>query len=285
MAAILDRLDAATLFSVRGKNVLVTGGGRGIGKMIAQGLAINGAFVLIASRNGDACVAAAQEISNAAEAAGHGGACEAVPGRFDLGTAAGATMLAERVAQRLQQPDRSADGRAHLHVLVNNSGTSWGVPLEKYPESGWDKVMSLNLKGVFFLTKECVPMLGRSARQGDPARVINIGSIAGIKPQTAPTYAYDASKAGLHHMTRNLAAHLAERQITVNAIAPGWVPTAMGTQLTTYRAKEEIVDAIPLKRPGGSSDMAGVALLLSSAAGSWITGTVIPVDGGALSRL
>lgn len=268
-------LSVGELFGVEGKTVLVTGGARGIGLMIAAGFVANGARVYIASRSKDACEAAAKQLT-----AEGPGTCVALS--EDLSTEAGCVNLAKMFRAREER----------LHVLVNNSGTSWGAPLEKHSERGWDKVYALNVKGIFFLTRELLPALDAGSTTTDPARVINIGSIAGERPQVFPTYAYDASKAAVHHITRKLADELADRRqkgghaITVNAIAPGYVPSAMSDGLAMYKESEEIAKSgIPLRRKGAPQDMAGAALFLSSNAGAWITGTTVRVDGGFLAKL
>ena len=181
---------------------------------------------------------------------------------------------------------------AQLDVLVNNAGTSWGEdPYNTTRTSGranwgWDKVMDLNVKGIFYLSRACVPLLVRDdAHKADPGRIINIGSIAGIMTQEAPTHAYDVSKAAVHHLTKKMAADLAPKNVTVNAIAPGYVPSRMTQGLEMYGVdKESIASSIPLGRMGEEDDMAGAAIFFSSKAGSWTTGAVLNVDGGALTR-
>ena len=169
-------------------------------------------------------------------------------------------------------------------LALSPSRQSWGEPLETYAEKGWGKVLGLNLVAPFQLTRACLPLLDAGSRPGDPARVINVGSISGTRHQPFPTYAYDASKAAVHALTQKLAADLAQRpaaaSITVNAIAPGFVPTAMSAQLATYgdRAPD-----IPLGRWGGAADMAGAAVFLAARSGAWVTGIVLPVDGGVLA--
>jgi NAD(P)-dependent dehydrogenase (short-subunit alcohol dehydrogenase family) len=165
-----------------------------------------------------------------------------------------------------------------LHVLVNNAGANWGAPLREYPDSAWDKVLALNLKAVFHLTRACLPLLEQAARAGDPARVLNVGSIDGLAVPALETYAYSSSKAAVHHLTRVLARRLAPR-ITVNAIAPGPFESKMMAQ-TLEQFGDMIVESCPLKRIGTPEDMAGVALYLASRAGAYVTGAVIPVDGG-----
>lgn len=265
---------ASSLFEVKGKIVLVTGGGRGIGRMIAEGFAKAGAQVFITSRKFVKCQAAAAAISRAV---GRTNAVEALPG-VDLGKGEQACAAVVR--------SLSSKGVEKLDVLVNNSGCSWGEPLEKYQEKGFDKVMNLNVKGLFFLTKLLLPLLSAAGTADNPARVINIGSVAGIRPQKVPTFAYDASKAAVHHLTRQMAAWLAPENVTCNVIAPGLVPSAMSKQLETYASQEQILSSIPLGRVGAPADMAGAAIFLSSKAGAWCTGIVLVVDGGALvSRL
>ncbi|MGH7898078.1 MAG: SDR family oxidoreductase [Candidatus Binatia bacterium] len=252
------------LFSVAGKTVLVTGGSRGIGEMIARGFVAAGAKVYVSSRKRDACEALAAELSKI-------GNC--IPIAADLSTEAGAKQLAKEVSAC--EPE--------LGVLVNNAGANWGAPFAEYGDGAWDRVLSLNLKGVFHLTRELVPTLEKAARLGDPARIINIGSIDGIRVPPLETYAYSASKAAVHHLTRVLARRLAPR-ITVNAVAPGPFESKM-MAATLERFRDAIVASCPLGRIGEPEDMAGVAIYLASRAGAFLTGAVIPVDGGISSCL
>ena len=252
------------LFSVEGKIALVTGGSRGIGLMIARGFVENGACVYIASRKAEECEKVAKELSAF-------GDCHGIAA--DLSTQDGAKKLAAEVAKRT----------AKLDVLVNNAGANWGAPLAEYPDSAWDKVLALNVKGVFHLTVACLPMLEKSASDADPARVINIGSIDGIQVPLLDTYAYSASKAAVHHMTRVLAMQLAGKRITVNAVAPGPFESKM-MAATLDRFRDSIVASCPLGRIGEPEDMAGIAIYLASRAGAYVTGTVIPVDGGISTR-
>jgi NAD(P)-dependent dehydrogenase (short-subunit alcohol dehydrogenase family) len=249
----------SSLFSLEGKVALVTGGTRGIGLMIARGFVLAGARVVVASRKAEACEETAATLSEV-------GTCIGVPA--DLSTEAGCNALAERVA--------SDEGR--LHVLVNNAGANWGAPLAEYPASGWDKVLDLNVKGPFYLTRALVPLLEKSSSEGDPARVINIGSIDGIQVPALDTFAYSTSKAAIHHLTRVLARKLAPR-ITVNAVAPGPFESKM-MAATLDRFGDAIRASCPMGRIGEPEDMAGVAIYLASRAGSYVTGAVIPVDGG-----
>lgn len=248
------------LFSVAGKVVLVTGGSRGIGAMIARGFVENGAKVYVSSRKKETCDAVAAELSEF-------GTCLSLPA--DVSTEAEANRVAAELAER----------EPALHVLVNNAGANWGAPLAEYPDAAWDKVLALNVKGVFHLTRALVPLLEKGVRPGDPARVINIGSIDGLRVPMLETYAYSASKAAVHHLTRTLAARLAPNRITVNAVAPGpFESKMMAATLDAFR--DAIVASCPLGRIGEPEDMAGVALYLASRAGAYVTGAVIPVDGG-----
>ncbi|MBQ0978278.1 MULTISPECIES: glucose 1-dehydrogenase [Micromonospora] len=250
------------LFSVEGKTVLVTGGSRGIGLMIAQGFVRAGAHVIISSRKADVCEAVAKELS--AE-----GRCEAIPA--DLGDDSGAEALAAAVRERF--------GR--LDVLVNNAGATWGAPLEGYPEAAFDKLWAVNVKAVFRLTTALLPALRAAASADDPARVINIGSIDGIRVPWMEVYAYSATKAAVHMLTRSLAHQLASEQITVNAIAPGpFESKMMAFALDDPESRAAIEQQVPLGRIGRPEDMAGTAIYLSSRAGAYLTGAVIPVDGG-----
>jgi NAD(P)-dependent dehydrogenase (short-subunit alcohol dehydrogenase family) len=253
-------INVKDLFSIQGKVALVTGGSRGIGLMIARGYVEAGAKVYISARKKEACDQAAAMLSET-------GTCVSIPA--DLSTVEGCKHLAGELSSREQS----------LNILVNNAGAAWGASLEEYPEAGFDKVMDTNVKGVFFLTQQLLPLLERAARPDDPARVINIGSIDGIKVPFIENYAYAPSKAAVHHMTRVLAVKLGERGITVNAVAPGPFESQM-TKWLLENYKENIEADCPLKRIGQPSDMAGVALYLASRAGSYINGVVIPVDGG-----
>ena len=248
------------LFSVTGKSVLVTGGSRGIGLMIARGFVEAGAIVYISSRKAQVCDRVATDLSSI-------GTCISIPA--DLGTEEGVKHLAAEVSRR----------EPALNVLVNNAGANWGAPYAEYPESAWDKVFDLNVKSIVSLTRQLTPALAKAAQPGDPARVINIGSIDGLKPPLLDTYAYSASKAAVHHMTRVLARTLAPQRITVNAVAPGPFESKM-MAVTLERFKDAIIASCPLGRIGEPEDMAGVALYLASRAGAYVTGAVIPVDGG-----
>ncbi len=249
------------LFSVEGKVAVVTGGTRGIGFMIAQGFVEAGARVIVASRGAAACAEAAAKLSEL-------GSCIGIPA--DLATEEGAAAFAAAVAEHESAVD----------ILVNNAGANWGAPIEEFPDSGWDKVFDLNLKGVFHTTVKFLPSLRKNATAEDPSRVINIGSIDGIQVPALETYSYSACKAGVHHMTRVLAGRLASDQITVNCVAPGPFESKMMAQ-TLRDFGEQIASSNPRGRIGTPEDMAGVAIFLASRAGAYVTGVVLPVDGGA----
>ena len=259
------------LFSVDGKVALVTGGSRGIGEMIAAGYLANGAKVYISSRKAEACDATAERLM-----AEYGGECISIPA--DLSGVEGATALAEAIGER----------EDHLDILVNNAGVSWGAPIAEFPEMGWDKVMDTNVKGVFFLIQQLLPLLEANATADDPARVINIGSIDGIKTPTFETFSYGPSKAAVHALTRQLGGQLAKRNIIVNAIAPGPFPTWMlstgvGTGGDVEGTDWDAVGATnPRGRVGTPEDIAGLAIFLSSRAGAFTVGEVITCDGGSL---
>jgi NAD(P)-dependent dehydrogenase (short-subunit alcohol dehydrogenase family) len=248
------------LFTLKGKVALVTGGSRGIGLMIARGYVAAGAKVYLSSRKANVCDDAAKDLSRDGE-------CLSLPA--DLSTEAECRRLAGEIQAR----------EGALHILVNNAGTNWGEPLETYPDAAWDKVYALNVKGIFHLTRACLPLLEKGARPGDPARVINIGSIDGLKPPMFENYAYSASKAAVHHLTRVLASRFAVRGITVNAIAPGPFESKM-MAATLAQFREAIEVAVPLHRIGEPEDMAGASIFLASRAGAYLTGAVIPCDGG-----
>jgi NAD(P)-dependent dehydrogenase (short-subunit alcohol dehydrogenase family) len=252
------------LFSIEGKVALVTGGSRGIGLMIARGYVEAGATVYISSRKADVCDQVAAELAR------HG-TCRSLPA--DLGSEAGANGLAAALAAR----------ESKLHILVNNAGANWGAPMTEYPDDAWDKVLALNLKAIFQLTRACLPQLEAAATAADPARVINIGSIDGLRVPMLHTYAYSSSKAAVHHLTRVLAIELAAKHITVNAVAPGPFESKMMAE-TLRRFGDAIKSSCPLGRIGEPEDMAGVAIYLASRAGAYLTGTVIPVDGGISVR-
>ena len=255
-----DSNGVSSLFSIRGKIALVTGGSRGIGLMIARGYVEAGATVYITSRTAEVCDAVAEELSTV-------GRCISLPN--DLSTMEGVENLVREISEREEE----------LHILVNNAGAAWGEPIETFPEEGFDKITDLNLKSLFFLTRELLPLLEKAASADDPARVINIGSIDGLRVPFVPNFSYAAAKAAVHHLTRMLAVHLGGRKITVNAVAPGFFPSKMTRHLLeNYR--ETFEKACPLGRIGEPADMAGIAVFLASRAASYINGAVIPVDGG-----
>ncbi|HEV2365636.1 MAG TPA: SDR family oxidoreductase [Caulobacteraceae bacterium] len=260
------------LFDISGRTALVTGGSRGIGEMIAAGFLAKGAKVYISSRKAAVCDATAQRLSQTYE-----GECLALPA--DLSQLSGVESLAGRLAER----------ETMLDILVNNAGAAWGASIEDFPESGWDKVMDTNVKGVFFLTQKLLPLLRAAAAEGPPARVINIGSVDGIKSATFTTFSYGASKAAVHHLTRFLATHLTKERILVNAIAPGPFPTWMLSTGVGFRGETEGVDwasvgrGNPSGRVGTPEDIAGLAIFLASRAGEYVVGSTIPCDGGEVA--
>jgi NAD(P)-dependent dehydrogenase (short-subunit alcohol dehydrogenase family) len=250
------------LFDVSGKTALVTGGSRGIGLMIAQGLVRAGARVIISSRKTGDIAAAGEELATL-------GDCHAIPG--DVSTEEGAAELAEATRERFEE----------LDILVNNAGASWGAPLEEFPDEGWEKVLHTNVVGVFNLTVALLPELRAAADAEDPARVINIGSIDGLRTPPFENYSYSASKAAVHMLTRHLARRLASEHITVNAIAPGPFESKMTAFMFASEESRQLVEqGVPLGRIGLPDDVAGLTLFLSSRAGAYLTGTTIPLDGG-----
>jgi NAD(P)-dependent dehydrogenase (short-subunit alcohol dehydrogenase family) len=250
------------LFDVSGKTALVTGGSRGIGLMIARGLLEAGARVIVSSRKAGDLESAAAELATV-------GDCRAIQG--DVSTPEGAAALAAATRSQFDE----------LHILVNNAGASWGAPLEEFPASGWDRVAHTNVEGVFQLTVALLPALRAAASAEDPARVINIGSIDGLRTPALENYSYSASKAAVHMLTRHLAKRLASEQITVNAIAPGPFESKMTAfMLENPDARKAVEQAVPLGRIGRGDDVAGLTVFLASRAGSYLTGTVIPLDGG-----
>ena len=246
--------------------------------MIAKGFVEAGANVYLTSRDPKACQSAAETILGQTKCGSQRDLVGDVHhGPSNVSSREGCKALAEEVSKVF-------GGR--LDVLVSNAGTSWGEPLER--ESGrasswgFDKVLDLNVKGLFYLTRECIDMLSAGEGAEDPGRVINIGSVAGIVPQEAPTHAYDVSKAAVHHLTKKMAADLAPKGITVNCLAPGFVPSRMSKGLASWGGDaEKLAKAIPLKRMGNADDMVGASIYLSSRASSWVTGTVLVVDGGS----
>src|SRR5580692_9100115 len=250
------------LFSLQGRVAVVTGGSRGIGRMIAAGFLAQGeARVYITARKAGPCEATAKELT-----AEHGGECIALP--IDISTMAGIEMLAGEINKR--------EGK--LDILVNNAGAAWGADFDEFPESGWDKVMDLNLKTPFFLTKALAAPLRAAASADKPAKVINVASIDGIFVNPAETYSYAASKAGLIHLTRRMAVRLIRDHIVVSAIAPGPFKSDMNRAARDHG--DEIAKRVPSGRIGTDEDMAGAAVYLASRAGDYVVGVTLAVDGG-----
>lgn len=247
------------LFSLAGRTALITGGSRGIGRMIAEGFLRSGARVYISARKADACDAAAREMSAI-------GPCVSLPG--DVSTVEGAHKLAADFAAREPQ----------LDILVNNAGAAWGAPYAEFPESGWDKVVDLNMKAPFFLTRALHPQLTAAAK-AHPAKVINIASIDGISVNPMETYSYAASKAGLIHLTKRMSLRLVRENIVVSAVAPGAFASDMNRAARDHT--DEVSKRIPAGRIGSDEDMAGAAIFLASRAGDYVVGATIVVDGGA----
>ncbi|MGX1598205.1 SDR family oxidoreductase [Dietzia maris] len=256
-------MDIPALFCLDGRVALVTGGSRGIGRMIAEGLLAQGATVYITARKEEACRATAAELSSI-----HGdGRCVALP--HDISTTAGIAALLEAFREH----------EDHLDVLVNNAGAAWGEPFDDFSESGWDKVMDLNVKAPFFLTQAAKGLLlaGRE-RTGHLAKVINIASIDGLSLNPMETYSYHASKAGIVHLTKRMAVRLAPEGIIVSAIAPGAFASNMNKEARDHG--DEITGQIPSGRIGRPEDMAGAAVYLASDAGDYVVGSTLTVDGG-----
>jgi NAD(P)-dependent dehydrogenase (short-subunit alcohol dehydrogenase family) len=251
---------ASDMFSLEGRVALVTGGSRGIGRMIAAGYIEQGAKVYISSRKHAQCDAAAEELSKG------GGTCISLP--QDVSTVEGCQALAARIGE----------AEPHLDILVNNAGAAWGADFDEFPESGWDKVMNLNLKSPFFLTQALHAKLKAGASQARPAKVIMVASIDGIRLNPQETYSYHASKSGLIYLTRRMAARLIRDWIVVSGIAPGAFASDMNRDARDHG--DEVARRIPMRRIGVDDDMAGVAIYLASRAGDYVVGQTIAVDGG-----
>ncbi|KAF4136575.1 Enoyl-(Acyl carrier protein) reductase [Phytophthora infestans] len=270
----MNSLNLTSLFNVKDKVAIVTGGGRGIGKMIADGFVQNGAKVYIVSRNFDACQASADELN--AKGPGH-----CIPLQAGLSGEAACQAFADKISKR----------ESRLDVLVNNSAIGLETHVETTPASVWDETLSLNVTSIYLLTRFLLPLLDAAAISTDGARVINIGSIGGFMPQKINTFVYDTSKAAVHHLTRALAVKLARRpnggHILVNAIAPGLIPSKMteGLPYVTGKSFEQIKQEVPTERMGQDSDMAGLAIFLASKASGWISGQVITCDGGMVGTV
>lgn len=257
------------LFDLTGKVALVTGGATGIGRMAAEGLVAAGARVLIASRKGDACIAVAAELN----AMGLPGTAEGFGG--DVGSKAGAEALAADVARRTDR----------LHILMNNAGRTWGAPLGEHPYEAWEKLLALNVIGMFHLTQCLLPLLDAAATDDDPARIVNVGSVMGDIPKGTATYSYAVSKGAVHHMTRVLANDLAARRITVNAIAPGpFVSKMTAFALGTAEGQAESASGVPLGRVGRAEDIAGALQYLCGRGGAYVSGAILPLSGGMQSH-
>ena len=253
------------LFAVTGKTALVTGAASGIGFMAATALASAGARVLIASRKGEHCEKAAEAINSA----GVSGSAEGFAG--DVGTEEGIATLVDEVKRRTDR----------LHILMNNAGATWGEKFEAFPYKAWDKVLRVNVTGLFHLTRELMPLIDKASGDDDPGRIINIGSVMGTQPLADGAYSYTASKAAVHHLTRTLAAELAEKRVTVNAFAPGPFQSRMTAFATaTDEQAEQVGKRVPIGRIGRPDDIGGATLYLCSRAGSYVTGAILPIDGG-----
>lgn len=264
------------LFSIQGKTALVTGGSRGIGEMIAAGLLSHGTKVYISSRKAEVCDTTAKRLSDTFQ-----GECISIPA--DLAELEGIKSLVDSFSAQ----------ESKLDILINNAGTNWGASIDEFPESGWDKVMDTNVKGVFFLTQKLLPLLRESASVKDPARVINIGSVDGIKTPLFDNFSYASSKAAVHHLTRMLAAHLIKENIIVNAIAPGPFPTWMLSTGVGFGGKidgdgvdwDAVGQVNPSGRVGTIEDITGLTIFLCSRAGAYVVGETIACDGGMLASL
>jgi len=244
--------------------VLVTGGAKGIGRMISEGFVTNGAKVYISSRDAKACEEACKELNKIGKGSAH-----AIPADFYK------LEDCQRLAEELGKREN------HLDVLVNNSGSNWGAPYDEYPDAAWTRVLTLNLHRVFSLTQLLTPLLEAGSTSSSPSRIINIGSVDGIRVPALETFAYSASKAGLHQLSKVLANHLGKRNITSNVLACGPFESKM-MAATLKNFKETIVGGIPLGRIGTPQDVAGACLFLSSRAGSYVNGATIALDGGSL---
>jgi NAD(P)-dependent dehydrogenase (short-subunit alcohol dehydrogenase family) len=246
------------------KVVLVTGGAKGIGRMISEGFVANGAKVYLSSRDAKACEQACKELN----AIGKGKA-EYITADF----------YKEEDIKKLAEELKRREGK--LHILINNSGSNWGESYDTYPSAAWDRVLTLNLKRVFQLTQAVTPLLESAASKSDPSRVINIGSVDGLRVPALETFAYSASKAGLHHMSRVLASHLGQRHITSNTIACGPFQSKM-MKATLEKFQDVIESGVPLGRIGSPEDVSGTCIYLASRAGAWVNGATIALDGGTV---
>lgn len=253
------------LFSVEGKVAVVTGGSSGIGAMMAKGLLEGGAKVYITARKVDRLMKKAEELSEYGE-------CIAIPG--DMASVEGIEAFVKAVFEK----------EDHIDILINNAGANWVAPIDIFPEAGWDKVMDINVKSMFFMTQKCLPLLSKGTAD-DPARVVLISSIHGLSNPGLPSYSYSASKAACAHLTRHLATDLADRKINVNGIAPGFFPSNMTKQVSENEAMNKMaISKIPRGRSGEAEDIAGTALYLCSRAGAWTCGHTIVLDGGMTAK-
>ena len=270
--AATSPLDVSSLFSLAGKTAVVTGGSRGIGHMIASGLVANGVRTVITARKADDCAAAAADINGLAARQTDAGSCISIPA--DVSSSRGVDSFVSALREQLGTD-------ASIHLLVNNAGAAWGAPIGEFPEVGFDKVMDINMKAPFLLTQALLAELEREATHDDPARVIMIGSIDGIRVPIGDNYSYSAAKAGVHMLARHLGAHLAARHVTVNSIAPGPFPSKMmAYRLETEEMREEVSAHVPRRRIGTPEDIVGAVVFLASRAGAFTSGAVVPVDGG-----
>ncbi|MBS7743473.1 MULTISPECIES: SDR family oxidoreductase [unclassified Chelatococcus] len=252
----------ASLFETKDKIVLVTGGAQGLGRMIAEGFVLGGAKVYITSRKEEVVTAAEAELRRSGECVGI---------VADLSSPEACSALAQRIRE----------SETRLDVLINNAGRTWGAPLETFPDKAWASVMAVNVQGPFTLVRDLLPLLKREERGADPARIINIGSLAGLRAEPLSAFSYASSKAAVHHLSRVLAAELAPYGITVNTLIPGYFPTQMTAHIRGEEEKlSELVERVPLGRMGTAEDVVGASIMLASRAGAYMTGTEIILDGG-----
>ena len=254
-----------SLFSLAGKTAVVTGGATGIGRIVAEGLVRAGADVLIASRKAKAC----EECAASLNKLGARGSAMGIAG--DVSTESGVSALAEEIGRQFPR----------LSILINNAGKTWGAPLDAFPYAAWQSVFAVNVAGLFTLTQLLLPQLAAAATADDPARIVNLGSVMGSQPMGDGAYSYSASKAAVHHLTRILAKELAARRITVNALAPGLFDSRMTAFATGDAARvARLEQRIPLGRLGRPEDIASAILFLCGRGGAYITGAILPIDGG-----
>ena len=252
------------LFSVSGKTAVITGGSSGIGAMMARGFLEGGAKVYITARKVERLMKAQEELSQY-------GDVTAIPG--DMSTVEGIEAFVVALSEKEE----------HIDILINNAGANWVAPIDQFPEQGWDKIMDINLKSIFFMTQKCLPLLSKGTKE-DPARVINTASIHGLSNPGMPAYAYSASKSGVIHLTGHLATDLARKNINVNGIAPGFFPSDMTKELTNNEQMRTMaLSRIPRGRMGSPEDIAGTAIYLSSRASAWVCGHVVTLDGGMVA--